>query len=70
MAPLLRNDPVGQTIDKMNELLKEKYEEKKENAKAAGRSLSEAPQKTFAAVPGREGLARYKHRDKTEKGLG
>ena len=54
----------------MNELLKEKYVEEKENAKAAGRSLSEAPPKTFAAVPGREGLARYKHRDKTEKGLG
>ena len=31
MAPLLRNDPVGQTIDKMNELLKEKYVEEKED---------------------------------------
>ena len=36
---------VGQIIQSMNELLGERYEEKKENVKAAGKSKSEAQKK-------------------------
>ena len=58
MAPLLRNDPVGQTIDKMNELLKEKYVEEKEDLYPKLKKNFCCGDKT-SSVPGREGLARY-----------
>ena len=42
--------PVGQTIDNLNEEIREKYEEEKQKAKAAGKSESEAEKKAFAAA--------------------
>ena len=66
--------PVGQTIDHMNELLREKYEEEKQKAKAAGKGVSEAEKKGFAAstkLPQLQAvkawLAGYKRRDKKGK---
>ena len=41
---------VGQTIDNLNEEIREKYEEEKQKAKAAGKSESEAEKKAFAAA--------------------
>ena len=40
--------PVGQTIDNMNALIGEKYQEEKKNAQAAGNSVFEAEKKAFA----------------------
>ena len=42
--------PVGQTIDNLNEEIREKYEEEKQKAKAAGKSEFEAEKKAFAAA--------------------
>ena len=40
--------PVVQTIDNLNELIRDKYEEEKQKAKAAGKSEFEAEKKAFA----------------------
>ena len=40
--------PVGQTIENINVLIREKYEEEKNKAKAAGNSESEAEKKAFS----------------------
>ena len=40
--------PVVQTIDILNALIRDKYEEEKQKAKAAGKSESEAEKKAFA----------------------
>ena len=42
------NYPVGDTIDNMNALIRDKYEEVKKTAKAAGKSESEAQILAFA----------------------
>ena len=42
--------PVGQTIDNLNEEIRDKYEEEKQKAKAAGISETEAEKKAFAAA--------------------
>ena len=52
------NYPGGQTIDKMNELLKEKYVEEKEDLYPKLKKNFCCGDKT-SSVPGREGLARY-----------
>ena len=41
---------VGQTIEHKNDLLREKYEEEKQKAKANGKFESEAEKKAFAAA--------------------
>ena len=42
--------PVGQTINKLNEEIRDKYEEEKQKAKSTGKSESEAEKKAFAAA--------------------
>merc|ERR1719341_2477666 len=44
----IENYPVVQTIDNLNELIRDKYEEEKQKAKAAGKSECEAEKKAFA----------------------
>ena len=44
----IENYPVGQTVDNLNALIREKYEEEKQKAKASGKSESEAEKKAFA----------------------
>merc|ERR1719341_378747 len=44
----IENYPVVQTIDNLNELIRDKYEEEKKKAKASGKSESEAEKKAFA----------------------
>ena len=66
--------PVGQTIDNLNEEIRDKYEAEKQKAKATGKSKSEAEKKGFAAstkLPQLQAmkawLAGYKRRDKKGK---
>ena len=44
----IENYPVGQTIDNMNALIRDKYEEEKKKAKVGGKSESEAEKKAFS----------------------
>ena len=43
----IENYPVVQTIENLNELIQDKYEEEKQKAKAAGKSESDSEKKAF-----------------------
>ena len=57
--------PVGQTIDNLNALIRDKYAEEKQKAKASGKSESEAEKKAFAEATKLPQFAAVKARQDT-----